>query len=82
MLKVLSKNTTIALYSSSNYLQLFYLCKVLDFESAAESMTVEYNYVISKGSKFIKCYYYKKQKELRSGIHYRLLPKSVFVFPL
>ena len=35
---VLTKNTTIALYSSSNSLELFYLCKVIDFGVAIENM--------------------------------------------
>ena len=44
-------------------------------------MIDDYNHVVPKGSKFTKCQYYQKQKESRSGIHYKLLPKSV-CFPL
>ena len=46
---VLTKNTTIALYSSSNSLELFYLCKVIDFGVAIESMVDEYNHIIPQG---------------------------------
>ena len=46
---VLTKNTTIALYSSSNSLELFYLCKVIDFGVAIESMVDEYNHIIPEG---------------------------------
>ena len=46
---VLTKNTTIALYSSSNSLELFYLCKVIDFGFAIESMVDEYNHIIPQG---------------------------------
>ena len=78
---VLTKNTTITLYSSSNSLQLFYLCKVIDFGVATENMVDEYNHIILRGSCYIKCQYYQKQKETKSKIHYKLLPKKVYVFP-
>ena len=78
---VLTKNTTITLYSSSNSLQLFYLCKVIDFGVAIENMVDEYNHIILQGSCYIKCQYYQKQKETKSKIHYKLLPKKVYVFP-
>ena len=67
---VLNKNTTIALYSASNSLEL-----------ADENMVDDYNHLIPKGSKYIKCQYYQKQKESRSGIHYKLFPKIVYVLP-
>ena len=57
---VLSRNTTIALYSASNSLELFYLCKVLDFGIADENILDDYNHLIPKGSKYIKCQYYQK----------------------
>ena len=44
-------------------------------------MVDDYNHLILKGSKYIKCQYYQIQEESRSGIHYKLLPKSVYVFP-
>ena len=43
---VLTKNTTIALYTSSNSLELLYLCKVIDFGVAIENMVDEYNHII------------------------------------
>ena len=46
---VLTKNTTIALYSSSNSLELFYLCKVIDLGVAIENMVDEYNCIIPQG---------------------------------
>ena len=46
---VLTKNTTIALYSSSNSLELFYLCKVIDFGVAIENMVDDYNHIIPLG---------------------------------
>ena len=51
---VLTKNTTIALYSSSNSLELFYLCKVIDFGVAIENMIDEYNHIIPQGSRYIE----------------------------
>ena len=76
---VLTKNATIALYSSSNSLELFYLCKVIDFGVAIENMVNGYNHIISQGSR--ECLYYQKQKETKSKIHYKLLPKNIYVFP-
>ena len=78
---VLSRNTTIALYFASNSLELFYLCKVLDFGIADENLVDDYNHIIPKESEYTKCQYYQKQKESQSGIQYKLLPKSVCVFP-
>ena len=52
---VLTKNTTIALYTSSNSLELLYLCKVIDFGVAIENMVDEYNHIILQGSRYIKC---------------------------
>ena len=78
---ILTKNTTIALYSSSNSLELFYLCKVIDFGVAIENMVDEYNHIIPQGSRYIECQYYQKQKETKSKIHYKLLPKNIYVFP-
>ena len=46
---ILTKNTTIALYSSSNSLELFYLCKVIDFGVAIENMVDDYNHIIPLG---------------------------------
>ena len=60
---VSSRNTTIALYSASSSLKLFYLCKVLDFGIADENMVDDYNHLIPKRSKYKKCQYYQKQKE-------------------
>ena len=59
----------------------FNLCKVLDFEIADKNMVDDYNHLMPKGSKYIKCQYYQKQKESRSGIHYKLFPKIVHVLP-
>ena len=71
---ILKKNTTIALYFASSSLELFYLCKVLDFGIADENMIDDYNHLIPKGSKCIKCHYYQKRKESRSGIRHKLFP--------
>ena len=76
----MNKNATIALYSASNYLELFYLCKVLDFGIADGNIVDDYNHLIPKGSKYTKCQYYQK-KEHRSGIYYKLFPKILYVLP-
>ena len=78
---VLTKNTTTALYSSSNSLELFYLCKVIDFGVAIENMVDEYNHIIPQGSRYIECQYYQKQKETKSKIHYKLPPQKSLCLP-
>ena len=60
---IMSKDSTITLYSSANALELFYLCKVLDFGEATELLKDKNKNVIEKGSKFIKCQYYQKIKK-------------------
>ena len=78
---VLTKNTSIALFLSSNSLELFYLCKILDFGIADENLVDEYNHIVPQGSRYIECQYYQKEKETKSEIRYKLLPKRVYVFP-
>ena len=73
---VLTKDTCITLYSSSNALKLFFLCKVLDFGVANEDLFDSYNHVITKGCKYIRCQYYQKTKESKGKVHYKLLPKN------
>ena len=43
---VISKGSTIALYTISNLLELFYLYKVIYFRTADETMVDEYNHAI------------------------------------
>ena len=48
---------------------------------ADENMVDDYNHLTPKGSKYIKCQYYEKQKESQSGIDYKLFLKIVYVLP-
>ena len=59
---VISRGSTIALYTFSDLLELFYLHEVIDFRTADETMVDEYNHAINTGSKFIKCQYEKINK--------------------
>ena len=52
---VLTKNTTITLYSLSDSLELFYLCKVIEFGVAIENTVDEYNHIIAQGSCYTEC---------------------------
>ena len=78
---VISKGSTIALYTFSNLVELFYLCKVINFRTADETMVDEYNHAITAGSKFMKCQYYQKNKENKKGVPYVLPPGHVLVLP-
>ena len=62
-------------------MELFYLCKVLDFGTANENLCDKFHHVILKGSKFIKCQYFQKIKEHKQKIHYNLLSDEIYVYP-
>ena len=53
----------------------------MDFGIADENLVDEYNHVVPKESQYIECQYYQKEKETKSEIRYKLLPKRVYVFP-
>ena len=78
---VIKKDGVIALYSSTNSLGLFYLCKVKEFGIAQENLIDSLNHIIPKGSKFIKCQYIEKYKGKQQKIMYKLLPETVLVLP-
>ena len=67
---VIKKDGVIALYSSPNSLELFYLCKVKEFGIAQENLIDSSNHIIPKGSKFTKCQYFEgyKKSEDRSYV--------------
>ena len=77
---VIKKDGVIALYSSPNSLELFYLSKVKEFGIAQENLINTFNH-IPKGSKFIKCQYFEKYEEKQRGVMYKLLPETVLVLP-
>ena len=59
VLDVVQRGSFIALYSPPTSFKLF-LCKVLDFGTAAENMVDAYNNPISMGAKYIQCNYLGK----------------------
>ena len=81
VLDVVQAGSYIALFSPPNALELFYLCKVLEFGVAVEDMQDDYNHTVLKGSKFIKCNYLKKKSEKKGRIAYKILKKTVLVLP-
>ena len=84
VLQVLQKGNIIALFSPSNALELFYLCKVIDFGVATKDLRDENNHQIGEGSSYILVNYFEKNpnSEFRKGnIIYKLIPKPVYVHP-
>ena len=85
IINVITANTTIAIFSPENAVELFYLCKVLNFGIAEHELKDENDHVIPKGSQFIEAQYYEKKSEqdhLRTGFAvYKLLKNSVYVQP-
>ena len=78
---VVQRGSSMALYLPPTSLELFYICKVLDFGAAAEDMVDAYNHHISMGTKYIICNYLEKESEKKSRIIYQILPKTVLVSP-
>ena len=60
---------TIALYSYSLALELFYLCKVLDKGVAKDDITDKYNHVIPKGTEYVKAQYLVSRKSKQQHAH-------------
>ena len=75
------KGNIIALYSPPNSMELFYLCKVLDFGIANENLIDKYNHVILKGNKYLKCQYFTKISEKKGKYFYKLLPDEIYAYP-
>ena len=78
------KGNIIALFSPTNALELFYLCKVIDFGVATEDLCDENNHRIGEGNAFVLVHYFEKRanSEFRKGnIIYKLVPETVYVHP-
>ena len=76
VLDVVQRGSFIDLYSPSTSFELFYICKALDFGTAAEDMVDAYNHHISTGTKYtFNCL--EKKSEKKSRIIYKILPKTV-----
>lgn len=78
---IISAGSIIALFSHHQSLELFYLCKVLDFGIASEMLHDEYNHIIDIGTKYIKCQYLEKCREQKNYITFKLLSSIVYVLP-
>ena len=79
--KLLQKETFIAIFSPPLSRELFYLCKVLDFSVALDDLCDKYNYIVPKGTSYIKCQFRKNMLKKKRNVCYKLLPDAVFVFP-
>ena len=75
---VIQKSNVTALYSSPNSLELFFLSKVISFGVAPEWMVDKYNHIIKKGSNYLKCQYFQKEKESKGKVQYKVLPDEIF----
>ena len=52
--------TYVALYSSPDSFETFFLCCVVDVGVAPEMMVDDYNHTTEKGSMYLKCNYLEK----------------------
>ena len=71
----------VALYSPPESFESFYLCYVIESGITSESMCDDYNHVIEKGIKYLKCHYLEKKSEKKGNIFYKMLGKTVYVLP-
>ena len=76
VLAAISKGNIVALYSPPNSMELFYLCKVIDFGVASENLIDKYNHAIPVGSKYLA-----KVMEKKNKYFYKLLPDDIYVCP-
>ena len=77
VLEAIQKGSIIASYSEQKSMELFYLCKVVEFGYASENLCDHYNHNSTNGSIYIKCQYLQKIKEQKQTIYYRLLADEV-----
>ena len=71
-----------ALYSPPQATGLFYLSKVLSWETATESISNANDHSILKGMKYVKVNYLEKVKEKKSLVYYKLFTnKEICVKP-
>ena len=71
----------IALYSSPQSFEMFYLCHVVNITIATETVCDDYGNVIEKGVKYLICKYLEKKAKKKGQIIYKMLNKSVYVLP-
>ena len=83
VLEVLCVGDVIALFSSSRSLELFYLCKVVNFGVAEKDLKDENNHCIEKGAPYVEVKYFevKSNNVKKPFIVYKYLPKPVYVHP-
>ena len=68
VLQVVHPGDIIALFSPSNSLELFYLCKMLEVGVAQTVLTDMYNHIIPRDSQYIKVHYYEKNKQIVNSV--------------
>ena len=73
ILELVDCGTFIVLFSAPSSSELFYLCKVLDYGVASETIEDTYHHVIPN--------YLEKKSERKNKIVYKLLPNEVHVLP-
>ena len=76
VLDLIAAGSCIALYSPPTS---FYLCKVMEVSVAVQDLSDEFNHVVLKTSKYLKCNYLKKANEKKQFLFYKLIPNIVFV---
>ena len=79
MINIVQKNSVIALYLPPNYIEVFYLCYVLDIVGVAKEQLVDkYDHVIEPQC-CLKGNYYEKIKEQHSELIYRPIDGVAYV---
>ena len=59
--EVVKAGNVMALFSPSNALELFYLCKVINSGTATEDMYDKFEHYIPKGFSYLSVHYYEKK---------------------
>ena len=79
---VVEPESFVALYSSQNSLELFYLCKILKKSIAEEDLNAIYGHLVQKGFEYFSGFYLEKVDVKVSKVLYKQLQKIVYIHPI
>ena len=77
---LISENSYVAVFSSENSFELFYIIKVIDKCVALEDEFDIYGHVIQSGSEYCKGYYLEKVIERGEYVQYKIMKKLVYFY--
>ena len=80
VMEIIQNGSIIALFSPSNALELFYLCKVVDFGRASEDMMDRNKHVVLTGQPYIKVQYCEQKSTKGGFIAYKVTSHRSLIY--